>query len=464
MDLTLDKLKDYKHIHLIGIGGISMSSVAEILKNWGFTVTGSDSTQSDITDKLVYHDIPVVIGHDLENCKKADLIVYTAAIPDTDPEMVLAKENNIPLVPRGKFVGLITQKYSESICVSGTHGKTTTTSMISDCFINAGKDPTIQVGAILNELDGNYRIGNSEFFILESCEYKESFLEFFPNTGIILNIDNDHLDYYKTFDNVIKAFTNFAKIVEKDKGTLITNADDPNCYNLKNVVNCKVITYGIDNKDADFRADNISYDKNGFPTFDVYKGNDSYGKVKLSVAGIHNVLNALATIATCDLYGIEKEVVISSLSKFVGASRRLEIKGTLLAGSVKIFDDYAHHPTEIAATARAVKNKTYNESWVVFQPHTYSRTKEHLHAFAEALNEFDHIILLDIYAARETNTYGISSKDLNDEINKLSPDKSVYMPDFEEVVEYVKANIKEDDLVITLGAGTVTKIGPMLLD
>ena len=459
MELTLKDLQKYKHIHLIGIGGVSMSAIAETLKNWNFTVTGSDAAQSELTDRLNNHNIPTTIGHDTENASKADLIIYSAAISNEDPEMIIANEKNIPTIGRGEFVGLLTKKYKETICVAGTHGKTTTTSMLSICFVDAEKDPTVQVGAILKNIGGNYVIGNSEYFILESCEYKGNFLKFFPHTGIILNIDNDHLDYYGSFENVVKAFNDFALIMD-DTGLLVTNADDPNCYSLKDVVKAKFLSYGIENENADFLAKNISYDKNGFPTFDVYKNKTLLGTITLSVAGTHNVLNALACITTCDYYGISIDSMKKSLKSFTGAARRLEYKGEI--NSCSIIDDYAHHPTEILATAKAIKNKEYNESWVVFQPHTYSRTIEHLDYFAESLINFDHIILLDIYAAREKNIYDISSKDLENKINEIE-NKAIYIPDFNDVVKYLKENIKENDIIITLGAGTVTEIGPMLL-
>lgn len=460
MEIELTDLSKYKHIHLIGIGGISMSAIAETLHNWNHTVTGSDASQSEITDKLNAHGIITTIGHDLINAKKADLIIYSAAIQDTDPEMIIAKENNIPIVGRGQFVGYLTKLYKEAICISGTHGKTTTTSMISICFVNAQKDPTIEVGAILDSIGGNYRVGNSEYFILESCEYKGNFLKFFPNTEVILNIDNDHLDYYKSFDNIVKTFQDFSLILEED-GLLVTNADDTNCLHLKDIVKSKFISYGIENQEADFVAQNITFDANGFANFDIYKNKEFYANIQLSVAGKHNILNALACTAVCDYYGISKDIIKQSLKEFTGAERRLEFKGKL-NNTVSIFDDYAHHPTEIKATANAIKNKKYNETWVVFQPHTYSRTKSLLNDFAESIIGFDNIIVLDIYAAREKNTFNISSEDLVEKINSLGK-KARYMPDFEEVVSFLKSNVKENDIILTLGAGTVTEIGPMLL-
>ena len=395
----------------------------------------------------------------MENCKKADLIIFSAAISPNDPEIILAKEHNIPLITRGNFVGYLTKLYKESICISGTHGKTTTTSMIAICFLNAKKDPSIEVGAILNAIDGNYHIGNSDYFIVESCEYQANFLKLFPKTEVILNIDNDHLDFYKTFENIVKAFQDFVHLLNQD-GLLVTNADDVNCLALTNITKAKSITYGIENQEATFVAKNITFDPNGFARFDIYQSQEFFHSFELSVAGKHNILNALACIAVCDYYGIDKETIFTSLKSFTGASRRLEYKGSF--NHISVFDDYGHHPTEILANATAIQNKTYHESWVIFQPHTYSRTAQHLDAFAEALQGFDHIILVDIYAARETNTFGISSQDLANHIKTLGKDVT-YIPDFQEVVNYIQTHAKPHDLVLTLVAGTVTEIGPMLL-
>lgn len=460
MDFEIDDLTKYKHIHLIGIGGISMSAIAETLHNWKHIVTGSDLNQSNITDTLNAHGIQTTIGHDLENAKKADLIIFSAAIKEDDPEMIVAKENSVPLVTRGKFVGYLTKKYKESICISGTHGKTTATSMISICFLNAQKDPSIEVGAILKNIGGNYHVGNSDYFIVESCEYQANFLNLFPKTEVVLNIDNDHLDFYKTFENIVKAFQDFAKILPEN-GLLVANGDDANCLALENITKSKFISYGIENQNANFVAKNITFDNNGFGQFDVYQNNEFYHKFELSVTGKHNILNALAAISVCDYYSIDKETIFQSLKSFTGAERRLEYKGSF--NQISVFDDYGHHPTEILATANAIKNKKYHESWVIFQPHTYSRTAAHLDYFAETLVEFDHIILVDIYAAREKNTIGISSQDLANKIHSLGKE-AVYIKDFDEVVNYVKSNAKPDDLVLTLGAGTVTEIGPMLVD
>ncbi len=456
----INNLKKYKNIHMIGIGGVSMSGIAAILKNWGFHVTGSDRCQSETTNKLNDLGIKVTIGHNLDDVKSSDLVVYSAAIKDSDPEMQEAHKNNICTMERADFLGEITRCFTDTICISGTHGKTTTTSMISSCFMEAVKDPSIQVGAYLKQLDGNYRVGNSEHFIIEACEYVESFLKFSPKAEVILNIDNDHLDYFKTFDNIKKAFIKYAKLLPND-GLLVVNADDQNCLDLYKYTDAKKICYGISNKNADFYADNIIFDDDGFPTFDAYKSNKFYEKITLHVPGKHNVLNALACIALCDYYGLEKQDIKNALAKFTGAHRRFEFKGKV--NGARIFDDYGHHPTEITATANSLMNKKYNESWVVFQPHTYSRTKNLLDDFANALTNFDHIIILDIYAAREINTFNISSQDLADKINALGK-HAMYIPEFKDCVTFLKENVKENDIILTLGAGTVTEIGPMLLE
>ena len=459
MKLKINSLENYNHIHLIGIGGVSMSAIAETLNKWGFKVTGSDTAKSDYTDKLVKSGIKVTIGHDLTNSKNADLIIFSAAVKETDPEMVLAKQFNIPIVTRGEFVGYLTRRYHESICVSGTHGKTTTTSMISLCFLDANLDPTIQVGAELKAIDGNYRIGKSENFIIEACEYVESFLKFYPKAEIILNIDNDHLDYFKNFDNIKNAFVKYAKLIPEN-GALITNADDVACLELREHTAGKFITYGIENMSADYVAKNIKHNALGYSEFDVFCYNKFYMHVRLSVAGRHNVSNALACIAVCSYYGIDKNIIYSSLLKFTGADRRLEYIGSY--HGVAVYDDYGHHPTEIRAVAKAIADKDFKESWVIFQPHTYSRTKNLLDDFARALLPFDNVIVTDIYAAREQNTYNISSLDLVNKIKEYGKD-AIYIKSFDDIVSHIKANAKSNDLVLTLGAGTVTKIGPEII-
>ena len=458
---NLDELKHYKNIHMIGIGGVSMSGIAEILKFWGFHVTGSDSTQSETTDKLIENGINVVIGHDLENLAKADVVVYSAAIRKDDIELLKAKELNIPTIERGTFLGKITKAFNNSICISGTHGKTTTTSMISVCFLEAHKDPSIQVGAYLKQLQGNYRVGNSEYFIIEACDYVESYLKLFPRTEVILNIDNDHLDYFGTLDNIVKSFDTYVKLLPED-GLLVINSDDPNCRKIAKDAKSKIITYALESENANFIARNIKFDKDGVSCFDVYYNNNFYTTIKLSVPGMQNVLNALACIAVCNEYGISKEDIKNALVKYTGAHRRFEYVGQFNQG-VSVYDDYGHHPTEIMATAHALSQKSHRQSWVVFQPHTYSRTKTLLDDFAKALLNFDNVIITDIYAAREDNVYGISSRDLVDKLKTTYNKSAIYMSDFNEIVKYLKDHTIKNDIVLTLGAGTVTNIGPMLV-
>ena len=456
---NIERLKKYKKVHMVGIGGVSMSGIAEILVNFGFQVTGSNNVETETTKKLEKAGIKVFIGHNEKNIVDQDVVVYSAAIKQDNPELVTAKSKNIPIIERADFLGELTRCYKDTITISGTHGKSTTTSMVSLCFLEALKDPSIQVGADIKQLDGNYKVGNSEYFIIEACEYVESFLKFSPKAEIILNIDNDHLDYFKTFENIKYAFVKYVKLLPDD-GLLVINGDDKNCLDLPQYTNAKILKYGISNKNTDFFAVNIVFDNNGFPEFDVYAKGEFYGRIKLSIPGMHNVLNALACIALCDYYGINLNSIQKALLSFTGANRRFEFKGTV--NGANIYDDYGHHPTEIVATAKALMNKKYNKSWVVFQPHTYSRTKNLMDDFAKALLNFDNIIILDIYAAREKNTYGVTSKDLADKICSLGKD-ALYIPDFNDCVKYLKENIHENDIIITQGAGTVTEIGPMLL-
>ena len=368
---------------------------------------------------------------------------------------------NIETMERSTFLGIITKGYRDTISISGTHGKTTTTSMISVCFMEAHKDPTVQVGAILKQIDGNYRVGNSEYFILESCEYVESFLKFHPRTEVILNIDNDHLDYFKDLDHIKNAFVKFVELLPKD-GLLVLNADDPNCVDLYKNTNAKIVTFGIKNEKSNFIARNITFDNNGFPLFDVYRNNSFYKSIKLSVPGMHNVYDALACIATCYEYGIDKEDIKEGLLKYTGAHRRFEFVGS--TNGANVFDDYGHHPTEIKAVYDAMKKKKFNRSWVVFQPHTYSRTKNLLTDFAQVLSGFDNIIVTDIYAARESDTLGISSQNLVDQINiNRVGKKALYMSDFNEIAKYIRDRVMPNDIVLTIGAGTVTTIGPKIV-
>ena len=456
---NIDSLKRYKRIHFIGIGGTSMSGIAEILNQWGFYVQGSDINSTPSTDKLSKQGIPIVIGHDASKVNGCDLVVYSAAVKQDDPELVRARDLEIPTLERKDILGEITRAFRNTICISGTHGKTTTTSMVAMCFLESELDPTIQVGADLSSIKGNNRVGKSDYFVLEACEYSESFLSFFPKAEIILNIDNDHLDYYQDLEHIKESFIKYVKLLPDD-GILVYNADDENCSHFSRHTKAKSLTFGINSSSANYTAKNIVFDKNGFPSFDVYHNNVFFKTFKLSVPGAHNVYNALSCIALCDEFGLDKSDVKTALQKFTGASRRFEFLGEL--NGAKVFDDYGHHPTEITAVANALKKKKYNHSWIVFQPHTYSRTKSLLDDFAKCLTNFDNIIVTDIYAARETNTYGVSSKDIVDTIEELGR-RAYYISDFEDIIEFLQRNVNPDDIIITQGAGNITDIGHHLV-
>lgn len=447
-------IKDYKKIYMVGIGGISMSGIAEILNKWGYTVSGSDGSQSSQTDWLESNGIHVNIGQVSENITNdIDLVVYTAAIKLDNPELVKAKELNIPIIERGNFLGEITKLFKDTIGIAGTHGKTSTTSMVASSFVEAGLDPSIQVGANLKLIDGNYRVGNSDYFVIEACEYCESYLNFKQRSAIVLNIDNDHLDYFGNIDNIKKSFEKYVSLLPSD-GYLVLNKDDERCYDLRNYTKANVITVGKDDS-ADWTYKNVTFNDDGYPTYDAYKNGEFISSISLSVTGLHMVFNSLCCIALCDAYGINIQYVAKALLGYTGASRRLEFNGML--NGAKVYDDYGHHPTEIMATVEGIKNKKYNESWVVFEAHTFSRLYEHLKDFAKALINFDHIIIIDIYAAREVNTFDIHESDLIKEINSLGKD-ALHISDHDEVVNYLKDNVKENDIIVTLGAGNVTKI------
>lgn len=447
------------HIHFIGIGGISMSGLAEILLEEGFTISGSDSKESELTDHLTANGAQIFYGQRASNIIDGiDLVVYTAAIHPDNPEYACAKEKGIPMMTRADLLGQIMTNYKIPIAVSGTHGKTTTTSMASHVLLEGGMDPTISVGGILPAIGGNLRVGNSDTFITEACEYTNSFLSFFPKISIILNIDADHLDFFKDIDDIRHSFRLFAEKLPAD-GTLIINSDTPHYEDIIKDLPCRVITYGLEHE-ADYTAEQITYDELGHPTFLCkYRGNP-VGTFSLKVPGIHNVSNALSVIALGYLLALDYDVIQKGLTNFTGTDRRFQFKGEI--GKVTIIDDYAHHPTEIKATLTSAKNYPHKTTWCVFQPHTYTRTKALLHDFAEALTLADHVVLADIYAAREKNTLGISSKDLQRCILELGT-PCEYFPTFDEIENYLLENCVGGDLLITMGAGDVVQIGEHLL-
>ena len=447
------------HIHFIGIGGISMSGLAEILLKEGFTVSGSDTKESPLTKKLESEGARIAYGQKAENITPGiDCVVYTAAINKANPELMEAVAQKIPMLTRAELLGQLMKNYDTPIAVSGTHGKTTTTSMISHILLEGNMDPTISVGGILKAIGGNIRVGNSETFITEACEYTNSFLHFFPKISVILNIEEDHLDFFKDLEDIRHSFRQFAQLRPED-GTLVINGDIKNYQEICDGLKCNIITYGS-SADFDYNFDHITYDEKGRVSFDLIRHGDRAERITLSVTGDHNVSNALSAIAVADLLSIPMEVTKKGLLSFSGTDRRFEYKGEF--NGVTIVDDYAHHPTEITATLKAAKHYPHNKVWCVFQPHTYTRTKAFFHEFAEALSHADHLVLADIYAARETDTLGVSSADLAEEVKKLGTD-SHYFPGFEEIEAFVKENCRPGDLLITMGAGDIVTVGEDLL-
>lgn len=446
------------HVHFIGIGGISMSGLAEILLNRKFTVSGSDAKESDLTAHLAKKGANVICGQSAANITKdIDVVVYTAAISEDNPELSAARAGNIPCLTRAQLLGQIMQNYDTPVAVSGTHGKTTTTSMISEILLAADTDPTLSIGGILPSICGNIRVGNSPLFVTEACEYTNSFLSFFPKIGIILNIEEDHMDFFKDLQDIRESFRKFASLLPED-GTLIINGDIENLEELTGSLKCRVITYGSD-ASCDYYPEEITFDEFARPSYCLCR-KGTRRNFTLGVSGRHNVYNSMAAIALADILNIPDDRVRESLASFHGTDRRFQLKGE--CDGVTIIDDYAHHPTEISATLSAAANFPHKKLWCVFQPHTYTRTKAFLSQFAASLSAADHVVLADIYAAREKNLLGISSKDLQKELLKLGV-KCDYFPSFEEIENFLKKNYSPGDLLITMGAGDVVNIGEDLL-
>lgn len=446
------------HVHFIGIGGISMSGLAEILAERGFTVSGSDAKQTDLTTSLEEHGIQVFYGQRSENITNdIHLVVYTAAIKEDNPELAHAKAMGIPTMTRASLLGQMMKNYQTPIAVSGTHGKTTTTSMISEILLLSDLDPTLSIGGIYKAIGGNIRIGGSDYFVTEACEYTNSFLSFFPKIGIILNVEEDHMDFFHDIDEIRRSFHDFAALLPED-GTLIINGDIPEVNRITEGLACRIITFGSSDC-FDYYPSDIDYDDKAKPTYFMHH-NGNTETVSLGVTGEHNVYNSLAAIALSDLLQIEWNVTKDALAHFTGTDRRFEYKGSL--GDIKIFDDYAHHPTEITATLKAAEKYPHEKLICIFQPHTYSRTKKFLDGFAEALSLADIVVLADIYAARETDTLGVSSKDLQEKIAALGK-PCYYFPTFDEIEKFLLEKSEKNDLLITMGAGDIVKIGERLL-
>ena len=451
------------HAHFIGIGGVSMSGLAEILNNSGFTVSGSDMTQSATTEQLQKSGIKVYIGQVATNITDdIDFVVYTAAIHEDNEEFVEVKKRSIPLLTRAQFLGQLMDNYKYSVAVAGTHGKTTTTSMMAYITLQADTDPTISIGGNLEAIGGNIRVGSSQYFVTEACEYTNSYHEFNPFVSIILNIDNDHLDFFKNLENIVRSFETFAtKVV--DGGALILNGDMKYRDRIIDAVkdkNIKVITFGKEDRNT-YQAKDIRLNELGQPTYTLFIDGENMGEVSLSVNGEHNAVNSLSAIAASMYIGISLEDIKEGLKLCHSADRRFQYKGTTAEGAM-IIDDYAHHPTEIQATLKVARSVVKNELWVAFQPHTYSRTKAHLSSFADVLSAADHVLLADIYAAREVDDGSVSSKDLEKELKSRGCD-AVYLGDFGNIKNYFKNNQKNNDMLITMGAGNIDTVGTELL-
>lgn len=447
------------HVHFMGIGGISMSALAEILLDKKFTISGSDPKESDLTRSLEAKGASIVYEQVAGNITDGiDLVVYTAAISETNPEFMAAKSANIPMLSRAELLGQIMDNYSKSIAVAGTHGKTTTTSMMSEILLAAKVDPTISVGGILPTIEGNLRLGNSDVFISEACEYTNSFLNFRPAVSIILNVEAEHLDFFKDLDDVRCSFKKFAANTKADGATII-NGEIDNYQELVEGLPQQIITYGF-NSNFDYYAGEIEYNEKACARFSVFHKGEKLGRIELNVPGIHNVSNALACIAAAHFMQLDHDSIAAGIRNFGGANRRFQLKGKI--DGITIVDDYAHHPTEIKATLDAATNYEHDRLVLVFQPHTYSRTKAFLQDFADVLSLADVIVLADIYAAREKNTYGISSLDILNLLKEKGKD-AYYFPSFEEIEKFLLKNCMNGDLLITMGAGNVVEIGESLL-
>ena len=436
-----------KRVHLVGIGGVSMRPLGLVLKDMGLVVTGSDMTASASTEELIAKGIHVTIGHQAENVYGADCIIRTAAAHNDNPEIAAARSMGIPMFERAQAWGVIMQAYKNAVCISGTHGKTTTTSMVTHILMEADFDPTVMIGGYLPLLRAGHRVGEGDTIILESCEYCDSFLNFFPTLAVVLNIEADHLDYFKDLADVQKSFRQFAAL---STNGILANGDDPHV--VQALEGLDYVTFGLCAENR-VHAENISTD---WRHMDVICDGEFYCHLDLQVIGRHNAINALAAAGAAWMLGVAGEAVSAGLATFTGAQRRMQFKGNI--NGADVFDDYAHHPDEVAATIDAVRTMNYKRLVVAFQPHTYTRTTALFDDFVQQLSKADHLVLAEIYAARERNTTGISSKDLQAQIPG-----SVYCETLPEVTEYLRSIAREGDVILTVGAGDIFRAGEALL-
>ncbi|MCR4612247.1 MAG: UDP-N-acetylmuramate--L-alanine ligase [Lachnospiraceae bacterium] len=449
-----------KHFHFIGIGGVSMSGLAEVLLKRGFEVSGSDNVESEYTDNLIKQGAKVYFPQRADNIKPGtDCVVYSAAIKEDNEEFISAVNAGLPMLTRAQFLGQLMNNFDESIAVAGTHGKTTTTSMISQVLLELPEDPTITVGGNFSAINGNIHVGDSNRFITEACEYTNSYHEFFAKYSVILNVEADHLDFFKDIDDIRKSFNKFANNT-LDDGCLIINKDIEKLSDITKGVKSKIVTFGIDDN-ADYYAADIEYARNGCAVFVPVHNGKRFSKIQLKVPGEHNVYNAIAAFALCNEMGVDEADIKLGLEKYTGTDRRFEFKGNYQG--TDIFDDYAHHPTEIEVTLKMAKTLPYDRVVVIFQPHTYTRTKALLKELAESLSHADVVVLAKIYPAREKDIYNISSKDLLKEIEKLGVE-TYYFDTFSEIEKFISKKCMNNDLLITMGAGDIVNVGNELLE
>lgn len=459
----INDIKGFKtqRIHFIGIGGTSMSGLAMILKNLGYTVSGSDAKESDFTRMLMEHDVPVSIGHDAQLVEGAGLVVYTAAIKPWNPEFARAKELNLPMLERSEALGLISKDYKTVIGIAGCHGKTTITSMLAYITLESDCDPTVHVGGMVDFMGGGVKLGKGESFITEACEYVRSFLALHPTYVVINNIDDDHLDCYRDIDEIIATFSEFVSRMPED-GILFANPDDE--YTRPVIANSKqkVITYSIYGN-GDYNLADVTYDEMGSPSFDVVAYGKKLGRVALSVPGLYNAQNALAAIAVAmEVYGMTLEECAERLAHYHLAGRRFELKGE--RDGVKIFHDFAHHPTEIKACLSGAKRYPHNKMFVLFQCNSFTRARTLKDKYALAFEDADVVMVPDLYPGRDIDTGDIHATDLVNAIDAHSHN-CIYLPTFEEIRAYIRENAHAGDMVITLGSGDVgTKTMLLLQD
>ena len=447
-------IENKERIHLIGIGGVSMNSLAELLLSKGVPVSGSDRLRTDVTARLEALGASITYEHRPENVEGASLIVRTAAVHDENPEIVRAHELGIPVMERAEAWGHIMRDYDNVVCLSGTHGKTTSTSMMTMMTIEAQMDPTVMVGSNLPAIGGTLRIGGKGYFVAESCEYTNSFLRFAPTISVILNVEEDHLDFFKDINDIIHSFHEFAELTPMN-GLVVVNHDDPNAMRAVAHIDRRIRTFGT-TPDADVYPTEVR-DENGYYRFTVNIDGKEYAKVALSVPGRHNMLNALACCAAAEFLGVSSEAAEKGLNKFAGSSRRFQLVGRMPNGAT-VVDDYAHHPSEMKATLSTAKQTHFDRLLCAFQPHTYPRTKALFPEFVDALKQCDQAILAPIYAAREQNTIGIYSSDIAKEVPG-----AVSFDTFDEIADYLRKNAGPNDLVLTMGAGNINTVGPMLI-